>query len=314
MFRLARENERYIGFEASVGGGIPIIQTLRNSLVGNRIRSIEGIINGTTNYILTRMEEQDLDFETALVQAQDLGFAEADPTLDINGGDAASKIAILSAISFHQNITFDDVHVEGIENVKLSHVHDAQELGYSIKLIAMSRIDQNGEVEVRVHPALVSPKNPLSSIRNEYNAILVNSDYLGESMYYGKGAGPFPTASAVVSDIVEIGGKTIKKKEYNAYFFSLSEEKNTKPFSKIISRYYIRIMIKDVPGILAKIATVMGKHDISIASLNQKRSLEEFVPVIFTTQHATEKQFSEALKEIKNFDFVDNIVYYRIID
>ncbi len=314
IFDLAKEKEKYIGFEASVAGGIPIIKTLRNSLVGNKIISIEGIINGTTNYILTQMEEKNINFNSALKKAQELGLAEADPTLDINGDDAASKIAILATLAFNQNINREDVYMKGIEDIELLDIQYAKELGYRVKLIAISRKCCSGEVEIRVHPSFVGEKNPLSDVKNEFNAVLIDSDFLGSSMYYGKGAGARPTASSVISDIVEIGTKIVMKKEYNKEALNITEEKKIKLISKTKSKYYIRIMTKDEPGILSKIATVLGNNNISIASVIQKDVGKQFIPMVFTTHEANEENFNKSINAIESFDFVDKVTYYRIID
>ncbi|HCL57688.1 MAG TPA: homoserine dehydrogenase [Spirochaetia bacterium] len=314
MFEKAQEQNKYIGFEASVAGGIPIIQTIRTLLIGNKIQSIKGIINGTTNYILTKMSDEKLDFQIALKKAQELGFAEADPTLDLNGGDAASKLAVLASIAFNQNIKKEDVFTEGIENIELTDIQYAKEFNYIVKLIASSSIDESGKVEVRVQPMMVSEKNPLSSVKNEFNSILVDADFLGQSMYYGRGAGAYPTASAVVSDIVDIGNKIISKKEYNNHFFSISKDKKLKQSDELQSEFYMRIMTGEKPGILAKIGTVLGDHGISIAAVFQKDSDTEEVPVVFKTHQATEKQFQDSLKIINKFDFVKKLVYYRILN
>lgn len=314
MFQTAKEKQLHIGFEASVAGGIPIIQTLRNSLVGNKIQSIEGIINGTTNYILTQMQEEDLPFSEALEKAQELGFAEADPTLDINGGDAAAKIAVLASIAFKKNINLDDVPVKGIEDVRLSDIQSAEEMGFKIKLIAHCAQDEQGKIDLSVGPSLIAEENPLSGIRNEFNAVLVNSDFLGESMYYGKGAGSFPTASAIASDIADIAVKITKKKVYNPSSYTICDEKSLKPLHEKQARYFIRIMTEDKPGILAKLASVLGENEISIASLMQRRSDEKLTPVILTTHEAREDQFWEAFGKLKKLDITQELVYYRILE
>lgn len=314
MFEEAQKNKIYIGFEASVAGGIPIINILRKYMTGNRIQEIEGIINGTCNYILTQMEESGLDFPEALKQAQKLGFAEADPTLDIGGGDAASKIAILASLSFNQNILYTDVYTEGIEKISIMDIQYAKTMGYRIKLLGLCNINQNQEVDVRVHPCLVKQFHPLWGIRNEFNAVAVESDFLGLSMYYGKGAGAYPTATAVISDVIDIASRILSKKEYNPNFFTLSKNKKIKNRDHISSRYYVRIMTQDKTGILARIAQVFGENSISIATVMQLESQQNFVPLILTTHEATEKQFQDSLLKIQEFDFVESVVYYRILD
>ncbi len=314
MFKETRENELYIGFEASVAGGIPVIKTIRNSLIGNKIKFLQGIINGTTNYILTQMEENNLDFQAALTNAQKLGLAEADPTLDVNGDDAASKIAILASLAFNQNIERNDVYMEGIEKLELIDVKYAKELDYKVKLIAISRINDKNEVEIRVHPTLVKNSNPLADVKNEFNAVLIDSDYLGMSMYYGKGAGSRPTASSVISDIVEIGNKIVNKKAYNKNTFLLSNNKKIKEMSKVKSKYYVRIMTEDKPGILAKVASVLGENSVSVASMIQTEGTGTYVPMVFTTHEAFEGNFIKSYNEIQKFDFVEKVVFYRILD
>ncbi|HOJ49608.1 MAG TPA: homoserine dehydrogenase [Spirochaetota bacterium] len=316
MFKLARENKKYIGFEASVAGGIPIIKTIKESLLANKIECIEGIINGTTNYILTKMHKEKISFKEALLTAQKLGFAEADPTLDINGTDAASKIAILAAISSNQNIGLKDVYVEGINDIEFIDIKEAEDLGYVIKLIAMFKIDENNNIEIRVNPTLVSLSNPLANINNEYNAVLVAGDFVGKTMYYGRGAGARPTASAVFSDIIDIGNKIAFNKEYNPNLLFIDEENKVKSHEEIYSKYYLRLITEDKVGILAKIAKVMGDNNISISSLIQRDIYKKdgVVPLVFTTHIALEKDFFKAIELIKGFNFVKEIVYYRIID
>jgi len=316
MFKIARENKKYIGFEASVAGGIPIIKTIKESLSANNILCIEGIINGTTNYILTKMHNNRLTFKDALLEAQKLGFAEVDPTLDINGKDAASKIAILASISSRQNITLKDVYVEGIDDIEYIDIEEAKDLGYVIKLIAMFKKDEDGNIEIRVNPSLVPTSNPLANINYEYNAVLVDCDFVGKTMYYGKGAGARPTSSAVFSDIIEIGSKIAFKKEFNPSEFFIEEKNSVKSHEDIYSKYYIRIITEDKVGILAKIARVMGDNNISISSLIQRDIYKknDLVPLVFTTHTAKEKDFLKATDIIKSFDFIKEIVYYRIVD
>lgn len=314
IFTLLREKKRHMGFEASVGGGIPIIQTIRKLLVANQILSIEGIINGTTNYILTKMSDENLDFQTALKKAQELGFAEADPTLDLNGSDAASKLTILASLCFGQALSYSDIFREGIEDIDLQDILYAKEFGYTIKLIAMAKKDEKEQIEAKVYPCLVSKKNPLSTVKNEFNAILVHGDFLGLNMYYGKGAGSYPTASAVVSDIINIANKIVSEKSFNDHEYTLYQNKNLKSVEDFSSRFYIRFMTEDKPGILAKIASVLGENSISIASVSQKDTGEYYVPVVITTHQAFENQFQKSIETIKHFPFVNKIVYYRILD
>ena len=298
LFQLARDRNLSIGFEASVCGGIPIIRTVGDALVGDRINSIYGIVNGTTNYILTRMFEENLSFAAALKQAQKLGFAETDPTLDINGFDAAHKITILAELAYNMNINFSDVYVEGITNIQLEDIKVSSELGYVLKLIASAKLDPDKTVEVRVNPALLPRGNQLSFVRNEFNAVMIESEYLGSSMYYGRGAGSMPTASAVVADIVDIAKavnepvSTLKYRSCNGY--------PLKNIGDIETRYYVRFNVLDKPGVLSKISGIFGANNISIASVIQKeRSKTDYVPIIMTTHSAFEKDINNAFDEIE---------------
>lgn len=314
LFALASKHHKAIGFEASVCGGIPIIRTLNDSLVGDKVNTLYGIVNGTTNYILTKMMEENLDFKTALSQAQKLGFAEADPTLDIGGHDAAHKIAILAALAFNTPIDYSKVHTEGIQNMDLDDIKNAVELGYVIKLLAVAKLDDDKSVEVRVNPTLVPTDNQLAFVRNEFNAVLVSSEFLGDSMYYGRGAGSKPTASAVIADIVEIA-KFIDQPEKTTKYLPF-ETHPLKAIGDIESRYYLKINVLDKPGVLSRISGIFGTHNISIASLIQnERSQTDHVPLVLTTHTALEKNFKQALKEIEQLEFVRKPVsFIRIID
>ena len=302
LFKLAREQKLALGFEASVAGGIPIIRTVNDALAGDSIHAIYGIVNGTTNYILTKMLEESWSFETALKKAQELGFAEADPTLDIEGYDAAHKIALLSAIAFNTTLRYDQVYVEGISNIDLQDVQYAGELGYIMKLLAITRKGRDNRIELRVNPTLVSQNNQLATGKNEFNAVMIESRFLGESMYYGKGAGSQPTASAVLADILDIArwdenpSKTNKYLPFNDY--SVIEP------GEIQSRYYIRFSVLDQAGVLEKISGIFSRHQISISSMIQKeRSAHGYVPLIMTTHLSRETDMKKALDEIAELDF-----------
>jgi len=302
LFKLAQEKSKAIGFEGSVCGGIPIIRTINDSLAGDNIQSVYGIVNGTTNYILTKMLEEKLDFKVALKQAQKLGFAEADPTLDIEGYDAAHKIAILAEIAFNTEIDYQKVYVEGITRLELSDIHNAQELGYVLKLLAIAKLDPDNTVEVRVNPALVPEDNQLASVRNEFNGVLIESSFLTNSLYYGRGAGARPTGTAVIADIIDIAKfnnssvKTTKRIQFNHY--------KMKEIGDIESRYYVRFNAFDKSGVLSHITGIFSKYDISIASVIQKeRSISDTVPLIMTTHMAKEKNITSALNDIEKLDF-----------
>jgi len=290
-----------LGIEASVAGGIPIIKAIKESLVGNRILEIRGIINGTSNYILTKMTEEGYSFEEALKKAQEKGLAEADPSLDINGGDAAHKIAILTSLAFNTPVNIDEVYKEGIDNIDVKDVRYADELGYVIKLIAIAKDRGDEGVESRVHPMLVPKEAQLASIRNEFNAVFVKSDYLGGAMFTGRGAGSFPTASAVVADLVDIAIK-IRDHVSIAPFHRHAKARKIIPFGNTVNRYYLRFNSVDEPGMLAKITGVLGQHSISIASVIQKEMEDESsVPVVMLTHEAKEDNVLSAIEEINKF-------------
>ena len=304
------------GYEASVGGGIPIIKTIRESLVGNRIDRIVGILNGTTNFILTKMTREGLDFKEALSIAQELGFAESDPTLDISGGDARHKITILASLAFKTLIDISSVYVEGIESIHERDMEYADELGFVLKLLAIAERNDGG-VFVRVHPAFIQKDNPLAAVCWEDNAVMVYSDYLGKSMYYGKGAGKKPTASAVVADIVQIALRIKDTHKYNRSDYSFFEGLNVLPFDQAVSRYYFRFNALDRPGILSRIAGILGEHRISIASVIQKETEEEHehVPLIMITHDAVEKDVQAAIEKINGLSDVDGMTtIIRVIE
>lgn len=314
LFALAREKGLTIGFEGSVCGGVPIIRTVSEALSGDAIQSIYGIVNGTTNFILTRMIEDRMDFQSALKEAQRLGFAEADPTLDIGGFDAAHKIAILASLAFNTPVEYSEVSVEGIQGVELEDVQIARELGYILKLLAIAKLDPDKTVEVRVNPTLVPKNNQLASVRNEYNAVLLESAFLGNSMYFGKGAGAHPTATAVVGDLIDIGLSQPRPEQAGIY--RPFRNYPVKPIGNIESRYYVRFSVLDKPGILSRISGVFGANNISIASVFQKeRSETQYVPLVMTTHLAKEKDMRKALDEIEKSDFTGSRgVMLRIID
>ncbi len=303
LFQLAKENSKSIGFEGSVCGGIPIIRTVYEALSGEKIQSIYGIVNGTTNYILTKMTEDALDFDTALKQAQELGFAEkVNPSLDICGYDAAHKITILASLAFNTPIEYSQVYTQGIKNMELEDIYNADELGYIIKLLAVAKLDPDNTVEVRVNPTLVPKDNQLAFVRNEFNAVMIESEFLGNSMYFGRGAGSRPTATAVVGDVINIAKSLNNPDGYLTY--SQFNNYPVKKIGEIESRYYVRFNVIDKPGVLSKISGVFGNYQISIASVIQKeRSKTDYVPLIMTTHAALEKNINQALDEIEKMDF-----------
>jgi homoserine dehydrogenase len=307
LYKIAQENDVDLLFEASVGGGIPIIKGLREGLVANRFESIYGILNGTTNYILTKMHQESLDFSDALKSAQEKGFAEANPTLDINGGDAAHKLTILGSIASNSFIPFEKIYVEGITRITKLDISFAQSFGMTIKLLAIYRRYNDG-VDLRVHPTLISNSHLLAAVSNELNAIFVKGDFVGNTMFYGPGAGERPTASAIVSDIVDLSRDLLLKEgeKYCNRAISLTQNVRFVPIEDIQSRFYLRFMTKDKPGVLSMISGVLAQYGISISSMVQLESHEKdnYVPIVLLTHEALEKSMEQALKKIVEFDFV----------
>ena len=309
LLAVAERNNVDILFEASVGGGIPIIGPLNSSLASNNISKIVGIVNGTTNYILTRMEKDNLSFDDALKKAQELGYAEkANPSSDIEGYDAACKLAILSSIAFNSRVTLNDVYKEGITDVSSDDIRNALDMGYRIKLLAIG-IEENGEISVRVHPALIPISHILASIENTFNAVYVYGNYVGEMMSYGRGAGDRPTASSVVGDIIKIARNFDRKKKGIIYGCSCFEDKKFKSIDDTISKFYILIDVVDKPGVLARIAEVFGRNLVSINSMIQKQTdKEKSARLIFITHEVVNKNLYKSISEISKLDVVDKVL------
>lgn len=316
LFRTARENNVNLMFEASVGGGIPIIKGLREGLIANKIERIYGILNGTSNYILTKMHQDDLDFSEALKGAQDNGFAEADPTLDISGGDAAHKLTILSSIASNGFVSYDSLYVEGITGITKLDIDFAKSFGYTIKLLAVYRVVNDG-LDLRVHPTLIGNKHLLSAVSNELNAIFVRGDFVGNTMFYGPGAGERPTASAIVGDIVDLSKELHNNSGKTASNRTIQDDVDVKliPIDEITNRFYLRFFTRDIPGVLTKISGVLAEHGISIASMVQLETHEKenYVPIVLLTHEASEKSMKKALEQILQFEFVkENFLRLRI--
>jgi len=309
LLAVAERNNVDILFEASVGGGIPIIGPLKSSLASNNISKIVGIVNGTTNYILTQMEKNNLSFDEALKKAQELGYAEkANPSSDIEGYDAACKLAILSSIAFNSRVTLNDVYREGITDVSSDDIGNALDMGYRIKLLAIG-IEENGEISVRVHPALIPISHILASIENTFNAVYVYGNYIGEIMSYGRGAGDRPTASSVVGDIIKIARNFDRKKKGIIYGCSCFEDKKFKSIDDTISKFYILIDVVDKPGVLAGIAEVFGRNLVSINSMIQKQTdREKSARLIFITHEVINKNLYKSISEISKLDVVDKVL------
>jgi homoserine dehydrogenase len=308
LFAVAREQEVSIAFEAAVGGGIPLIRSLREGLIANRIGHIYGILNGTANYILTRMAREGTTFAEALKEAQAQGIAEADPRLDIEGVDAAHKIAILSSLAYCCEIDFDQIYIEGISQIDPSDIQFAEDFGYQIKLLAISRSDGR-RIEVRVHPTMISQKHMLAKVEGAYNAIHISGDAVGDVMFYGLGAGMMPTGSAVVSDLLELGRDLLGDRGVRISPLACDGKGTTKstikPMDELVINYYFRFSAVDRPGVLSKISGILGSRDISIASVIQKgRQVEGSVPLVMMTHEAREQDVRLALAEIDKLNVV----------
>jgi len=299
LFDYALRQGRSIRFEASVGGGIPIVQALRESLISNDVQAIYGIVNGTSNYILRSMEVDRFEFKRALFNAKKKGFAERNATLDINGTDSAHKLALLTLLGFGKLVSLRNIFVEGISKIQPFDIEYAKDLGYSIKLLAIAKRFKD-ELELRVHPTLIIQDHPLARLRGVNNIIYVKGDLVGESLFYGKGAGRYPTTSAVISDIIDLAGYLGRGLEPPCDKTGFdSGVKGIRPIDKIRSHYYIRFQAIDKPGVLATIAHVLAEYEISIASVKQvERKSEKAVPIVMLTHEASEKSMAEALKKI----------------
>ncbi len=339
LFGLAKKHESSIAFEASCGGGIPIIDALSKGLIANRIDALVGIVNGTCNVILTRMTRNGWSYARALEEAQKAGFAEADPTLDVSGRDAAQKLALLASLAFNARVLESDIHVEGVDKIQPADINFAGELGYVIKLLAIAeRAPQGSALRVqgpaadssrdpelrtlnplclRVHPTLVHKNDVLADVSGSFNAISVYGHALGHALFYGRGAGQMPTASAVVADLVSVAlGTTPLAFKQLRIFPDATEPANVLPIDDLQSRYYIRLMARDVPGVMAEVTEALGRDKISLSAVLQRESDEgQYVPVVITTHLAREGSMRQALKAIDSLKTIQPpSVCLRIID
>lgn len=309
IFSAAAEKGLSIGFEASIGGAIPIIRSIREAFVANRIQSIEGIVNGTANYILSKMSDENCDFDTALKEAQEKGFAEADPTFDIEGIDSAHKIAVLTRLAYGTPVPFDDITVSGISGITSEDIECAREFGYRIKLLAISKYDGQA-IDIRVHPAMIPIAHPMANVNGALNAIRVCDDMMEENVLIGHGAGALPTGSAVVGDVVEIARNILSGVGERLPVGSFQDKEVKKiPFkniSEIESEYFLRFSVLDNPGVLSKISGILGKHSISIESMIQRGRGDrgEGVPLVMMCHKSSEKNIQSALIEIEELDVV----------
>lgn len=303
----AREAGVGFYFEASVGGGIPILRSVNECLQANTMESIMGIINGTTNYILTSMTDDGGDYADVLKEAQELGFAEANPTSDVDGFDAMYKLSILSSMAFKRRLTIDHIYREGIREITAKDIAYAKELGMCIKLLAIGKLAENGEVELRVHPTMIPYSNPLASVKGSFNAILMHGSAIDDVMFYGRGAGDFPTASAIVSDVICAAKESAPK--YMSFFDANAEKPEVKYNTDWECGCYLRVQAVDKPGIMASICDIIGAKGVNIASVIQKDSgSDESTDVVFVLKEAKESAVNEAIAEIEAADGIIKVV------
>ncbi|MBU3128768.1 homoserine dehydrogenase [Clostridium tagluense] len=305
LFKIAEEEKVLFYYEASVAGGIPIIREINESLTANRIQQIIGIINGTTNYILSKMTNDGIGFEEALKEAQEKGYAEADPTSDVDGYDAVYKLAIMASLSFGTKINHDAIYREGIRSISSLDIEYAEKFGYTIKLLAIAK-EENNKLELRVHPTLIPSNHPMANVNDVFNAIMIKGNAVGELMLYGRGAGDLPTGSAVVGDIISILRNNVKPADIS----EVSEESNFKEIKKPEeneAEFYIRLNVKDRAGVLGDTAKIFGENNVSIISMTQDVSREDDVPLAFITHKSTEKNIRNSLEKIKSLENVNRV-------
>ena len=304
LFEAADKNKVDLYYEAAVGGAIPILRPMRESIVGDHVHRVMGIVNGTTNYILTKMDEEGSAFADVLKEAQSLGFAEADPTADIEGHDAAAKAAILAGLAFHSRVTSNDVYREGISKISARDVEVARDMDHVIKLLAIAELTSNNQVSVRVHPTLISRQHPLASVRNAFNAVFVEAESAGELMFYGRGAGGAPTASAILGDLIAIarnktrGGEGHGESDYADLAIA--------PIDDVMSRYLIRLDVADKPGVLATVAQLFASHTVSIETVRQS-GRGDSAELIVATHSAPEASLKKTVTALAKSDVVKSV-------
>mgnify|MGYP000489827065 CR=1 FL=1 len=305
LLAIAKEHGANYLFEASCGGGIPIIRPLKQCLAANEIDEVIGIMNGTTNYILTRMTQSGLSYDEALKEATDLGYAEADPTADVDGLDAGRKIAIMASIAFHSRVTFSDVYIEGIRNITAKDIFYAKEFNSVIKLVGIARKDEDG-IEVKVLPILIPQDHPLATVNDSFNAVFVHGTASDDTMYYGRGAGKRPTASAVTGDLCTVA-RHIVEKHSNLHVCSCYKELPVKNIQDTYSRFFLRLQVADRPGVLANITSVFGTSQVSIAQIIQKSRQNGNAELVIITDEVKELYFTDALNILKRLSIVNSI-------
>ena len=307
----AEKNNVDLYYEASVAGAIPLLRPLRESLVGDRVKKILGIVNGTTNYILTKMDETGASFKDALAEAQKLGYAETDPSADVEGNDAAAKAAIVAQLAFHTRVTIDDVYCEGITKVSASDVKAAKEMGFVIKLLAIAERLDDESIVVRVHPAMIPRSHPLASVREAFNAVFVEAEAAGSLMFYGRGAGGAPTASAVLGDLVAVARNRMSGRRGPGE--SIYADLKVKPVSEAMTSYYISLQVADKPGVLAQISQKIADNNVSIQTVRQD-GLENDAQLVIRTHKALEKDLAKTLEGLRNLDSVKEISDYMRVE
>ncbi len=292
-------------FEAAVAGGIPIIRPLKQCLAGNEIDEVIGIVNGTTNYILTKMFEENMSFEEALAKATELGYAEADPTADVEGLDAGRKVAIMASIAFHSRVVFDDVYTEGITKITADDIAYAKEFDSVIKLLGVAHNTEGG-IEVGVYPMLLNKEHPLASVRDSFNAVFVHGDAVDDAMFYGRGAGELPTASAVMGDIIDVA-RNIEYGCNGRISCTCYRETPIKKFDEVENKFFLRMQVKNQPGVLASIATVFGSHGVSIARVVQKHIKGDQAELVIVTDKVREDYLKNALEQLRDIENIFEI-------
>ena len=301
----AQEYGKDFLFEAAVAGGIPIIRPLKQCLAGNEITDVLGIVNGTTNYILTKMLEEGMEFEDALRQAQKLGYAEADPTADVEGLDAGRKVAIMASIAFHSRVVFSDVYTEGITKITAADIAYAKEFDSVIKLLGVARNTESG-IEVGVYPVMLPKDHPLASVRESFNAVFIHGDAVDDAMFYGRGAGEMPTASAVVGDVIDVA-RDLAYDCTGRISCTCYRQIPVKDLGEIENKFFLRMQVKNRPGVLAQIAQVFGGHKVSIARVVQKNVHSEKAELVIVTEKVKERHMKDATEELKNMDSIYEI-------
>ncbi|MDO4290664.1 MAG: homoserine dehydrogenase [Eggerthellaceae bacterium] len=303
VMETAERNGREIAFEASVGGGIPIIGPLKHSLIANEITSVMGIVNGTTNYMLTRMDEDGMDYDAVLAEAQAKGFAEANPSADVDGYDAAAKIAILASIAFNSRVTIDDVYTRGITNITPIDLEAARDMGYVVKLLAIAHRTDRG-IDVRVHPTMIPAEHQMAKVNGVFNAIYVTGDFVGETMFFGEGAGAGAAASAVMGDVLEVA-RHMQQGIAPIVGCTCTDELPILPIEELSMKYYIRFSVADRPGVLAAMAGVFAKRGVSVHSVVQRgQKSGGTVEIVYVTHTAEERAIREVIEEIRSLDDV----------